>query len=131
MAISPCGGLSTAIPDVCRNYDPIKDQPTKVWSTKSGRLYKCRNFRSCDSIEGCLFCCNWVTPEGEYKNADPLFLYQENAHEFINYFKGRNHDEKRKIFREILDLEFVNKEVVSWLNDNEPKLVKEVGLEWI
>lgn len=131
MSITPDGKLRRAIPDFCVNYDPIESEPTSIRSIKSGRLYKCRSFRSRENIESCLFCCNWVTPEGEYKNPDSLFLYKEDAYRFINYFKGRKPDEKREILREILDCEFVNKEVADWLNNNESKLVKEVGLEWI
>lgn len=146
--------LKNAIQDSCKNYDPVKSEPKQAWSEKSGRLYKCRNWEKsgrlykCTNWENelfikytkdfegsCLFCYNWVTPEGNYRNRIPqkvaLELYKKNSDKFIEYFQSRTSFTKKMILKEILSCSFVNEKVIEWLDKEESDLVRKVGLDTI
>jgi len=64
----------------------------------------------------------------EIGSLDHLILYKEDSDDFIRYFEGKSDDERKVILNDIMGCE-VNKEVVRWLDDNHPKLIREVGLE--
>ncbi|MBL7101111.1 MAG: hypothetical protein ISS23_04110 [Nanoarchaeota archaeon] len=136
MALDQAGRLTTAIPDNCRNYDPIKSQPKKVVSAKSGMLYHCRKFENHEGRkDGCLFCDNWITLEGEYKGCNPerlaenyLLLYEHNPDKFKELFKeSESIPHKKCILNAILEHSWTNKEVDNWLNENESELIREVA----
>jgi len=59
---------------------------------------------------------------------DYLDLYKENGEGFIEYFSSKTLEERKVILKDIMDCDFINEDVADWLNKNEPKLVKEVGL---
>lgn len=139
MSISPDGKLRKAIPDSCRNYNPDKSRLAGVRSMELGMLYKCKNWEN-DRIlvtspnleDCCLFCDNWQTPDGEYKNRFPeevaIVFYKENSNKFIEYFQNRSHENKKKILKKIFECDFTNEEVIGWLNKKESRLVRGVGL---
>ncbi|MDP2908803.1 MAG: hypothetical protein Q8N77_03270 [Nanoarchaeota archaeon] len=58
---------------------------------------------------------------------DYLKFYKEDATGFIAYFSSRSPEEKKFMIRDVMGCDFVNEEVVKWLNDNETDLVREVG----
>ncbi len=131
----PCGSL---IPDLCKNYDPIKSKP----KGSQGRLYHCNNFESHEGMtDGCLFCANWITHDGEdngYKSkpekmvAYYVSLYKTDAEKFIRFFqKRREQKDKKKILEGILECDFNNEEVIKYLDEHWPNLVREVGLSVI
>lgn len=60
-----------------------------------------------------------------------LSLYRENPDKFIEYFKHRDVNEKKNILKSLLEYDFINEKVVDWLNENESKLVRDVGLNSI
>lgn len=134
---------STSIPSNCKNYDPIKTELDRyVGSTNSGRLYPCNNFENHEGTkDGCLFCCNWVTLNGEDKGhkSSPekmisyyVSLYKNDAEKFIRFFKKRQlNDDKKKILEGILKCDFVNEEVIKYLDTFWWRLVREVGLSTI
>ncbi len=142
MSIGIHGGLTSAIPDSCKGYDPIPSEPTGVWSEKSGRLHKCRNWKndrvlvSGYNLEGaCLYCNNWQTPDGEYKNKLPeevaLEFYKKNSETFIEYFPKQTILSKKIILKKVFECDFVNEEVIRWLDKGESELVREIGLSLI
>jgi len=59
---------------------------------------------------------------------DYLTLYQNKPEDFIDYFKTRTIEEKKVIIKDVMDTDFVNEKVIDWLNQNEPDLIREVGL---
>lgn len=130
------------IPDICKNYDPIKSQPKNSSTSKLGRLYQCNNFESHEGLkDGCLFCCHWVTFEGEDKGhkstpekmvAYYVSLYNEDSNKFIRFFKKRkDYKDKKKILEGLLECDFVNEEVIKYLDESWPNLVREVGLSLV
>ncbi len=136
------GELESAIPDTCKGYNPIPSKPAGVWSEKSGRLYKCRHWKNdrvlvsgCNLESACLYCDNWQTPEGEYKNRFPeevaIDFYKKNSGKFIEYFPKQTILSKKMILKKIFESDFVNKEVIDWLDKKESKLVREVGLSLV
>lgn len=135
----PRGSL---IPDLCKNYDPIKSQPTNLSTSKLGRLHHCNNFESHEGMkDGCLFCANWVTHEGEdkgYKSkpekmvAYYVSLYKTDADKFIRFFqKRRDYKDKKKILEGIIECDFVNEKIIKYLDESWSNLVREVGLNLI
>jgi hypothetical protein len=140
------GELESAIPDTCKGYNPIPSKPAGVWSEKSGLLYKCRNWANdrvlvsgvpaYGNLEGaCLYCDNWQTPDGEYKNMPPeevaIAFYKKNSDKFIEYFPKQTALSKKMILKEIFKCDFVNEEVIRWLDKEESELVREVGLSLV
>lgn len=134
----------TTIPDDCKNYDPIKTELDRYTqrSIKSGRIYPCNNFENHEGIkDGCLFCCNWVTFNGEDKGhkSSPekmvtyyISLYKNDAEKFIRFFKKRHlHSDKKKILEGILECDFVNEEVIKYLDDYWQNLIRETGFSMI
>ena len=64
--------MGNPIPKSCQNYDPNERRATGVEG-----IYVCRNHRIAEERfpdmvnvkpNACLFCYNWQTPEGNYKN---------------------------------------------------------------
>jgi hypothetical protein len=60
---------------------------------------------------------------------DYLTLYKKKPRKFIKYFSEQSDTDKKKILKELLEQDFVNEEVISYLDKHESKLIKEVGLE--
>ena len=59
----------------------------------------------------------------------PCFYLQGNSKNFIECFQHLNTDDKKRIIRSIFKCEKAsNEEVTRWLDENEPELVREVGL---
>jgi len=56
--INTAGELTTSIPSICINYNPILNESTKVKCEHLGHLYKCKNHS--EKTTGCLFCKNFV-----------------------------------------------------------------------
>jgi hypothetical protein len=131
----PGGSL---IPDICKNYDPIKSEPKILSTSKLGRLYHCKNFESYEGMkDGCLFCCNWVTHDGGDRGYESLpekmvayyiSLYKEDSEKFIRFFRKRKFKEQKKILESILECEFTNETIIQYLDENWSNLVREVGL---
>ncbi|MDP2908812.1 MAG: hypothetical protein Q8N77_03315 [Nanoarchaeota archaeon] len=61
-------------------------------------------------------------------NLDYMSLYREDAKNFIRYYSSKSLEERKTIIKDLLGSDFVNEEVISWLNENEQVLVREVGL---
>lgn len=61
-------------------------------------------------------------------NLDHMSLYKEDAKNFIRYYNSKSLEERKTIIKDLLGSDLVNEEVVSWLNENEPVLIREVGL---
>lgn len=61
-------------------------------------------------------------------NLDYLVFYRENAEGFIEYFNRRSLEEKKTILKDIMSSDFINEDVVKWLNEHEADLIREVGL---
>ena len=65
----------------------------------------------------------------EYEDSEISKLYENNAKGFINYFSSLKKDEeKENVLTLLYASEHRNEEVISWLDENEPELVKKVGL---
>lgn len=60
---------------------------------------------------------------------DYLKLYRENTDLFIEYFSSRGLEEKKIIMKDVMESDFVNEKVISWLNEKETALIREVGLD--
>lgn len=58
---------------------------------------------------------------------DYLGLYKEDTAKFIEYFRSKGVEEKKIMLKGILDSDFVNKDVVEWLDKSEPELLREVS----
>lgn len=58
---------------------------------------------------------------------DYLKLYKGDSGRFIEYFTNRILEEKKVILKDLLECDFINDEIVEWLNQNETELVREVG----
>lgn len=61
-------------------------------------------------------------------NLDHVDMYKKDANIFIDYFSKRSVQEKKTILKDIMGCDFVNEKVADWLNQNEPDLIREVGL---
>lgn len=61
-------------------------------------------------------------------NLDYLVFYRENTEGFIEYFNKSNFEEKKTILKDIMSSDFINEDVVKWLNEHEAELIREVGL---
>ena len=59
---------------------------------------------------------------------DYLGLYKKDAEAFIEYFTGKSPEEKKILLEDVFDSDTVNEEVIAWLDENEPELIREVGL---
>lgn len=131
--------LSTAIPNDCKNYEPLKSELDRyIWGKKSRIDYPCNNFENHEGIkEGCLFCCNWINLKGENKGhkSSPekmvsyyVSLYKNDAEKFIRFFRKRqSNKDKKKILEGILECDFVNEEIIKYLDSCWPDLIREVG----
>ena len=65
----------------------------------------------------------------KYEDSEISKLYENNAKRFIDYFSSLEEDGKKEgILRLLYDSEHRNEEVISWLDENEPELIKKVGL---
>ena len=58
---------------------------------------------------------------------DHLELYKGNNQGFTDYFLNRKVDEQKVILNDIMGCDFVNEEVIKWLNENYSELIREVG----
>ena len=56
-------------------------------------------------------------------------LYEDDADEFIEYFKIRSPQEKKIIIKGIMDCDYTNKPVAKWLDENELDLIREVSMD--
>lgn len=61
-------------------------------------------------------------------NLDYVNMYKKDANIFIDYFSKRDPEEKKVIIKDVMNCDFVNEKVADWLNQNEPDLLREVGL---
>lgn len=56
-------------------------------------------------------------------------LYKEDAKEFIKTFSNlKKVNDKKKIIKALLNCIHENKEAIKWLDENEPELIREVGV---
>ncbi|MDP2908808.1 MAG: hypothetical protein Q8N77_03295 [Nanoarchaeota archaeon] len=65
--------------------------------------------------------------KGWHVKLDYLGLYKEDTAKFIEYFRSKGVEEKKIMLKGILDSDFVNKDVVEWLDKSEPELLREVS----
>ncbi len=62
----------------------------------------------------------------------PRTSYKENLQCFIECFKSLSAEEKKKALKGVFNCKKVtNEEVIRWLDENEPELVREVGLSLV
>ena len=62
---------------------------------------------------------------------DPVDLCGNNVDGFIRYFKDKTKDEKKEILERLYRSDrsdFINREVIEWLDENEQELVRDIGL---
>jgi len=59
---------------------------------------------------------------------DHIKLYKEDAQGFIEYFQRRTEEDKKTILHSLFSLDFKNPEVITWLDQNELRLIQEVGM---
>lgn len=56
-------------------------------------------------------------------------FYKEDAKAFIENFSNiKDPEYKKKIIKALMNCSYENKEAIKWLDENEPKLIREVGL---
>ena len=68
-------------------------------------------------------------PVEYYADSEMNKLYENNTKGFIDYFSSlKETEEKEEILRLLYNSEYKNEEIISWLDKNEPELVKKVGL---
>jgi len=60
-------------------------------------------------------------------NLDPIRLYKEDSESFMKYFEKISDDSKRFVIEKIYDEQFVNHDVVDWLDENYASLLRDVG----
>ncbi|MDP2906429.1 MAG: hypothetical protein Q8O03_00665 [Nanoarchaeota archaeon] len=102
----------------CEYFDALsKDLQEKVVES----LKNCSNKKL--SYDSFLWSKDFKSIKLDYMN-----FYKENTGIFIEYFSKRNPEEKKVIIKDVMDTDFVNEEVVEWLNQNESELIREVGL---
>ncbi|MBL7100380.1 MAG: hypothetical protein ISS23_00325 [Nanoarchaeota archaeon] len=65
----------------------------------------------------------------KYEDSEISKLYENNAEEFMDYFSILEAEEKEGVLRLVYNSECKNEEIISWLDKNEPELVKKVGLD--
>ena len=65
------------------------------------------------------------------KHSDPLTLYKDDAESFIAYFSSKETEEKKKLIEHMINCDFTNEKVITWLDKNESELVRDVGLKQI
>lgn len=61
----------------------------------------------------------------------PMILARCYPQKFIEHFPNIGVEEKKDILKCLIDVEYDNKEVIAWLNENEKELITEVGLNLI
>lgn len=60
----------------------------------------------------------------------PLELYKNYSETFIDYFsKIEDVEEKKVILRSLLECDYENKEVIDWLNNTYPQLIRDAALD--
>lgn len=103
----------------------------------------------------CICCYNWRTPDGKYPNredetidyiqerrgcyagpgclnredkiVDYVHLYRTDSIDFLKCFIRNTSFTKKKILRDIFESDFVNEEVIAWLEKNELELMREAA----
>ena len=56
-------------------------------------------------------------------------LYKKDYQEFIEYFRNKKQDEKKTILKSIMNCDYTNEDVASWLHENEIELLREVSMD--
>lgn len=64
----------------------------------------------------------------DYFTLNKFCIYRENTDLFIDYFNNRSYEEKKNILEAIMSCKHENEGVTSWLDKNEPELIKDIGL---
>ena len=62
-------------------------------------------------------------------NLDYMRLYKKDYQEFIEYFRNKKQDEKKTILKSIMNCDYTNEDVASWLHENEIELLREVSMD--
>lgn len=106
-----------------------------------------------DLEHACICCYNWRTPDGKYPNregdtadyvqerrgryagpgcisredktVDYVHLYMTDSIDFLRCFIRNTNFVKKKILKEIIECNFINEEVIAWLEKNELELIRE------
>lgn len=118
------------IPNTCKSY--LK--PT----TLNGKPFlhcKCESYTGgLDEKLGysCICCYNLQTPDGKYTNrrdddVDYMQIYKKDALDFLAYFSRCTNFSKKKILKNILESNFINEEVIAWLEKNEMDIIREAA----
>lgn len=114
----------------------LEDKLKKIPSTcKSYAHCKCERYtgRLDEKLEySCICCYNLQTPDGKYPNrreedADYMQLYKKDSVEFLAYFSRNTDHSKKKILRNLFKSDFVNEEVITWLEKNEIDILRETA----
>lgn len=79
----------------------------------------------------CICCFNLQTPDGKYpnrrENLDYMQLYKKDSVEFLAYFSRNTDNSKIKILKDLFKSDFVNKEVIAWLEKHESEIMREAA----
>lgn len=118
------------IPKTCKSYaEPM------VLDGKPFFHCKCEHYTGGlnEKLEySCICCYNFQTPDGRYINrrdddADYMQLYKKNPIDFLAYFSRCTNLSKKKILKDIFESDFVNEEVIAWLEKNEMDILREAS----
>lgn len=97
--------------------------------------YKCEHYTGGldEKLEySCICCFNLQTPDGKYlnrreKDADYMQIYKKDAVDFLAYFSRCTNCSKKKILKSLFESDFVNEEVIAWLEKNETDIMREAS----
>lgn len=120
------GGLLTGVGSIAKRPDIgsflVHHVALVTYSNILGRSQNADNFMNSVSF------LKDIHPD--YKDSDIDNLYRNNTEEFIDHFSNlKDVKEKKKIITLIYDSKYKNDEVISWLDANELKLVRDAALE--
>ncbi len=100
--------------------------------------YKCEHYTGGldEKLEhSCICCFNLQTLDGKYDNRkdkvldsdDIMQLYKTDSVGFLIYFSINDNCDKVRILRDIFESDFVNEEVIAWLEKNELDIMREAS----
>ena len=66
-----------------------------------------------------------------YEDLEIEEMYKKKPKKLMNHMKKLKDDDKERIIGILYDSEHENPEVISWIDKNEPKLIRDIGLKSI
>lgn len=81
----------------------------------------------------CICCFNLQTLDGKYDNSkgkildsgEIMQLYKTDSVGFLVYFSRNDDCDKVRILRDLFESDFINEEVIAWLERNELEIMRE------